>query len=188
MAFTLAPLASAQEVAPYAFQALPRVELNDTFHYNQWYLESIHAYEAWALAPTSSAFEVVVAVIDSGIDDSHPDLKGALWVNNLEEVNGKDDDGNGYVDDIHGWNFVSNNNDIRPIIQGKFNEAWDHGTIVSSLIAARGNDNIGIAGLAWNAKIMPLVILDTDGYGGTDKLASAIRYAIQNRAHIINLS
>ncbi len=188
LAFSSVAPASAQEAVPYAIEVLPRVELNDTFHYNQWYLESIRAYEAWAIAPASSTFEVVVAVIDSGMDDSHPDLKGALWVNTDEEVNGKDDDGNGFVDDIHGWNFVLDSSDTRPVSKDGYSEAWEHGTIVSSLIAARGNDNVGIAGMAWSAKIMPLIILDADGYGGTDKLASAIRYATQNRAHIINLS
>ncbi len=167
-----------------------RMVINDTFQRSQWYLDAINAYEAWAIAPTSSSRDIVVAVIDGGIDDSHPDLKGALWADPDEPIDGKDNDADGHIDDAHGWNFVEDTADTRPIKNASNDEfgAWEHGTITSSLIAARGNDNIGMAGMAWNVKIMPLVILDGDGSGGTDKLAEAIIYATRHRADIINMS
>ncbi len=172
-----------------AAQAVPnQVIPNDTFYSKEWAMPYIHAPEAWATA-TSSGQGVVVAVIDSGVDDSHPDLKGALWVNPDETVNGKDDDGDGLIDDINGWNYIANDASTRPIGAGDHAfGAWEHGTIVASLIAGRGNDDIGMAGIAWKAKIMPIVILGADGNGGTDLLAKAIKYAVDHRADIINLS
>jgi len=168
---------------------LERFEINDTFQNNQWYLDAINAREAWAIAPTSSSRDIVVAVIDGGVDDSHPDLKGMLWTDPDEPIDGKDNDNDGHIDDAHGWNYIQDSADTRPVGQIRGNNgAWEHGTIVASLIAARGNDDIGMAGIAWNVKIMPLVILGSDGSGGTDKLANAIRYAIYHRADIINLS
>src|SRR5881275_128953 len=86
---------------------------------------------------------VVVAVIDSGIDTTHEDLKGILWTNTKEiPGNGIDDDGNGYVDDVHGWNFVAKNNKPR--------DDHFHGTHVSGIIGANGNNGKGIAGVNWN--------------------------------------
>jgi len=183
------------------FVAIPQVQAaqtplkpivpNDTFYDWEWGMEMINAPLAWAqvkAAPTSTR-EVVVAVVDGGVDFTHPDLKGALWTNPDEKPNKLDDDGDGYVDDLHGWNFVTNASDTRPmggsvVARG----AWEHGTMTSSLIAGRGNDNIGMAGMAWKAKIMPLVILGADGSGGTERLAKAIHYAISHHADIINLS
>lgn len=172
-----------------AAQSAPnKITPSDTFFGRQWAMPFVHAPEAWATA-TSSGEGVVVAVIDSGVDDSHPDLKGSLWINPDEIANGKDDDGNGLVDDINGWNFLTNDPSTRPIGAGDHvYGAWEHGTIVASLIAGRGNDDIGMAGMAWKAKIMPLVILGADGNGGTDLLAKAIKYAVAHRADIINLS
>lgn len=161
---------------------------NDTFYNRQWAMPYIHAPEAWATV-TSNGQGVVVAVIDSGVDDSHPDLKGVLWNNPDEILNGKDDDNDGLIDDINGWNYITNDPSTRPIGAGNHvYGAWEHGTIVASLIAGRGNDDIGMAGMAWKAKIMPIVILGPDGNGGTDLLAKAIKYATAHRADIINLS
>ena len=161
---------------------------NDTFYSYEWEMDEIHAPEAWAEA-TSSGRDVIVAVIDSGMDETHPDLKGILWTNPNDPTDGKDNDNDGYIDDTHGWNFANNTSSTRPMNGSLTREdSWDHGTIVASLIAARGNDDIGIAGMAWKTKIMPLVILDTSGYGGTDRLAKAIKYATDHHADIINLS
>lgn len=167
-----------------------RLVPNDTFYDRQWYMDYIKAPEAWAKPQSTSTREVVVAMVDAGVDFSHPDLKGVLWTNPDELPNGKDDDNDGLVDDIHGWNYVTNSPDIRPVDTGVFidNGAWEHGTAIASLIAGRGNDDIGMAGVAWKAKIMPLVILGSDGSGGTDRLAQAINYAVDHRADIINLS
>ena len=170
-------------------QAVPTVDftVNDTFYNRQWYMDFIHAPKAWSLVESSER-EVVVALIDGGVDDSHPDLKGVLWQDVDESIDGKDNDGDGLIDDSHGWNFVSNSEDTRPITSKYGNDAWEHGTVTASLIAARGNDDIGIAGVAWNVKIMPLVILDSNGLGSTDNLVTAIDYAVRHRADIINMS
>ncbi|MDD5438206.1 MAG: S8 family peptidase [Patescibacteria group bacterium] len=168
---------------------------NDTFYNHQWGMDYVRAPEAWATMyglgskqPTSTR-EVVVAQIDGGIDFSHPDLKDALWTNPDEILNGKDDDENGYVDDLHGWNFVNSTSDPKPVKSILYmNGSFEHGTSVATMIVGRGNDNIGVAGMAWKAKIMPLVILGATGSGETSDLVQAIRYAIANRADIISMS
>ncbi|MDD5725940.1 MAG: S8 family serine peptidase [Patescibacteria group bacterium] len=167
-----------------------RLVPNDTFYNHQWYMDYIKAPEAWAKPQVTSTRDVVVAMVDAGVDFSHPDLQGVLWTNPDEIANGKDDDNDGLVDDIHGWNYVTNSPDTRPVDNGVIidNGAWEHGTAIASLIAGRGNNDIGMAGVAWKAKIMPLVILGSDGSGATDSLAKAIRYAVDHRADIINLS
>lgn len=164
------------------------VQTNDTFVGRQWYLDAIHAREGWNVATGSR--DVVVAVIDSGVDIDHPDLKNNVWVNPNETAkNGKDDDGDGFTDDVNGWNFVSNSADVRPVrAVNAVREAWIHGTAVASLIAAAGNDDVGISGVAWRARIMPLVVLGPDGYGRDEHIIHAIRYAVAHGADIINLS
>ncbi len=178
--------------APSATLAADAARLvpNDTFYNHQWYMDYIKAPEAWARLSATSTHDVVVAIVDAGADFSHPDLQGALWTNPDEIANGQDDDNDGLVDDIHGWNYVTNSPDIRPVENGVMidNGAWEHGTAIASLIAGRGNNDIGMAGVAWKAKIMPLVILGSDGSGGTDRLAKAINYAVNHRADVINLS
>ncbi|MGE0564975.1 MAG: S8 family serine peptidase [Pseudolabrys sp.] len=125
---------------------------------------------------------VIVAVIDSGIDWTHPDLdKSQLWRNPKEVPgNGIDDDGNGYVDDVIGWNFIDNNN-----------TPWDqqgHGTFIAGVIAAKSGNGIGIAGINPAARIMPLKVLDAFGRGESPAIAEAIVYAANHGARVINLS
>lgn len=160
---------------------------NDTFYNRQWYLERVRADEAWDIQQGSS--DVIVAVIDTGVDIYHEDLKDNIW-QNADEIPGNkiDDDGNGFVDDIHGWNFVRQSNDVRPLSGMSNDTAFVHGTFVASIIAAKGNNSLGIAGIAWNAQIMPLVGLDEEGSGFTSHIANAVYYAVQNGADIINLS
>jgi len=168
-------------------QAAP-VPINDTFGSKEWHLDAIQAREGWN--STTGSSDVIVAVIDSGVDIDHPDLKSNIWTN-LDEIpnNGKDDDGDGYMDDIHGWSFVNANNNVRPMVSADgLEEAFIHGTVVASLIAAHGNNDIGISGVAWRARIMPLVVLGTDGAGRDTDIAKAIRYAIAHGADVINLS
>lgn len=171
----------------FARDVLPR-PTNDTFLEKQWYLDAIHAREGWNVATGSR--DVVVAVIDGGIDIDHQDLKEQIWTNPAEiPDNGKDDDGDGYIDDAHGWNFVENTSEVRPRVSAQgLEEAFIHGTAVASLIAGIGNNDIGIAGVAWRARIMPLVALDIDGYGRDDNVIKAIRFAVTHGADIINLS
>lgn len=156
---------------------------------HQWYLRQIQAPQAWLALPTSTK-EVVVAVIDAGVDITHPDLKDAIWVNPGEiPGNGIDDDQNGFIDDVHGWNFARNISDVRPQeIPNQLEEAWSHGTFVASLIGARAADHVGMVGVNQSVRIMPLTALDGDGFGTIQNVLKAIRYAVNQGATIINLS
>ena len=147
----------------------PTADPNDPYLSKQWYLDKIKARGAWA--KTDGSPSTVIAVLDSGVDIDHPDLKDNIWVNPGEIPNdGVDNDGNIYVDDVNGWDFVAGDNDPRP----DYTEWWytkegiDHGTIVAGLAAAVGNNSRGIAGMAWQSKIMPLRVLDSSGSGERD--------------------
>jgi len=139
----------------------------------------IDAPEAWDITTGSS--DVVVAVIDSGADYNHPDLSANIWTNPDEIAgNGIDDDGNGYIDDIRGWDFVDDDND--PV------DSNNHGTHVAGTIAAVGNNSTGVTGVCWTAKIMVLRFLNAFGSGTTANSISAIEYANAKGAHVINNS
>jgi thermitase len=133
---------------------------------------------AWGV--TTGSPGVTVAVVDTGVDYTHPDLAANVWQNSGETVNGIDDDGNGYIDDIRGWNFVSKSND--PMDDN------GHGTHCAGTIAAVGNNGIGITGVTWNCKIMPLKFLNSQGDGYTSDAISAILYASQLGVPIISNS
>ena len=123
---------------------------------------------------------IVVAVLDSGVDLNHQDLKNSLWRNYKEMLNNKvDDDKNGYVDDYYGYDFVANNSNLSPYDS--------HGTMVSGIIAAQRNNDVGIAGIASDAKIMPLIVCSDSGCP-TKAVIKGIRYAVDNGANIINMS
>ena len=171
-----------------ATTAVFSVTPNDTFFAKQWYLNVIGAPQGWDR--TTGSPNVIVAVIDSGVDINHPDLKNNIWTNPGEiPNNGKDDDGDGYIDDVHGWNFVQSGSSVLPTPSTTgLEEAYVHGTVVSSLIASTGNDGLGIAGVAWKARIMPLTILDSSGSGRNDDLIRAMNYAVTHGADIVNLS
>jgi len=128
---------------------------NDPLYSELWYLDQIHAPEAWDRA-TGDDREVVVAVLDTGVYVDHPDLKDRLWVNADEKPgDGIDNDGNGYIDDIQGWNFADGTND-----------AFDdngHGTHVAGTIAQTTNNNSGVSGLAYGSSIMPIKVLNQNG-------------------------
>ena len=131
----------------------------------QWHLQKIEAYAARAQSKGSP--EVVVAVIDTGVDLDHPEIVNNLWVNTRERLDGLDNDGNIYVDDRHGWDFIDGDNDPGPNVyeaNAKL-EAIHHGTMVAGLIGAEAENGIGGAGLAWQVKIMPLRALDSRGRG-----------------------
>ena len=141
---------------------------NDPLLSKQWALPKIQASQAWEITKGSS--NVHVAVIDTGIDYNHPDLQGNIW-ENMGEIpnNGKDDDGNGYIDDIFGWDFV--NNDKDPM------DGHGHGTHVAGTIAAATNNGQKIAGVAWNAKMAGLKFLSDSGSGSTSGAIDAIAYS-----------
>lgn len=143
----------------------------------------IDAPEAWDRTTGSS--NVVVAVVDTGVDYTHADLAANIWTNPGEtgggkESNGVDDDGNGYVDDWHGWNFGLGTND--PI------DAVGHGTHVAGTIGAAGDNGTGVAGVNWNVQIMPLRVADANGTLSDAAVAAAFAYAGQMGAKVVNAS
>jgi subtilisin family serine protease len=161
---------------------------NDEFYSEQWYLDKIGIENFWKI--TTGSAKITIAVIDSGVDIEHPDLKDNIWINEDEIVDGIDNDRNGFVDDLNGWDFIRNSNDPRPTVDSdNFTiESVNHGTIISGIISAKGNNDIGIAGINWHSKIMPLRVLDSAGQGSINNVIKAINYAINNGAQIINLS
>lgn len=171
-------------------QAAPFVipDTNDRYWQKQWYLRQIQAPEAWRAVSVNK--DIIVAVIDAGVDISHPDLREAIWTNPKEVAeNGLDDDQNGFVDDVHGWNFVTKSGDVRPQeVPNQLEEAWSHGTFVASLIGARSFGRSGMVGVNQSSQIIPLVALNGDGYGTIPSVLQAIRYAVNQGASIINLS
>ncbi|NLA25752.1 MAG: S8 family serine peptidase, partial [Bacteroidales bacterium] len=139
----------------------------------------IDAPEAWSL--TTGSRDVIIAVIDSGVMYTHPDLAANIWENPGEiPGNGIDDDGNGYIDDVYGWDFYDDDNDP--------DDLTGHGTHCAGTIAAVGDNAVGIAGVMWDAKIMPLRFLGPDGKGYTADAIRAIRYATDMGADIISCS
>jgi subtilisin family serine protease len=150
----------------------------------------IDAPEAWDTQTDCSS--VVIAIHDTGADLDHEDLKENIWRNTGEDwsngspgSNGVDDDSNGRIDDYYGWDFVNGDND--PDDDNSTEEEY-HGTHITGIIAARGNNSVGITGVCWSATTMQLKILDSAGEGTVADELSAIQYAIDNGANIINLS
>jgi subtilisin family serine protease len=174
----------------YAAELIP----NDPDFAKQWYLTHLHLPNVWPME--TGATNVVVAVIDSGVDISHPDLRDNIWINRDEIIGDNiDNDHNGYIDDGEGWDFVAGVSDPRPKFESDCfatetcsKEAIIHGTLVAGIIAAIGNNNYGTTGITWNVKIMPLRVLNEIGSGNTTDVVRAINYAIDNGAAIINLS
>jgi len=141
----------------------------------------IDAPEAWDV--TTGSDTVVIAVIDSGLDYSHPDLAANIWINPGEiDGNGIDDDNNGYVDDVRGWDFIQNNN------APGANDSRGHGTHVAGIIAAEANNVNGVAGVNWSARIMPLRFINSFGVGTTSDAVLAMEYANAKGADVINNS
>lgn len=143
-----------------------------------WGLEKIDAHKAWDITTGSS--NIVVAVIDTGIDCTHPDIKDNMWVNVLEiPGNGIDDDDNEVVDDVYGYNAVANSGD--PM------DTDGHGTHVSGIIGARGNNGIGVCGVNWGVQIMALKCDDEDGGLYVDAVINAIDYLLDMKGKGVNV-
>jgi hypothetical protein len=139
----------------------------------------IRAAEAWAVIREAPG--VPVAVIDTGIDYYHPDLEPNVWVNPGEiPGNGLDDDGNGYIDDVHGYDFVSQDSD--PM------DDHSHGSHVAGIIGAAGDNRIGVAGVCWQVPLMAIKAFDDKGEASVASVVEALRYAADNGARIINAS
>ncbi|MDB6025489.1 MAG: hypothetical protein JWM68_1712 [Verrucomicrobiales bacterium] len=162
---------------------------DDSQFSSQWHLNNtgqtggtsdadIDAPEAWTLQTGNNT--IVIAISDTGIDLDHTDLQANIWSNPNDGANGGDDDGNGYVDDVHGWNFA----------YGTSNPDDDegHGTFVAGVIGAQGDNALGIAGVCWHCKMMPLKTLDNFGTGFNSDIAEGFDYARTKGAKIINAS
>jgi subtilisin family serine protease len=135
--------------------------------------------DAWDI--TTGSTDVVVAVVDTGCDIDHPDLAANIWQNPVETAgDGIDNDGNGYIDDVNGWDFADDDNDPH--------DASGHGSHVAGIIGAVADNNRGVAGVAWQIKIMPVRFLNAFDTGTTADAIEAIQYALDNGADIINCS
>ncbi len=140
-------------------------------------LSSIQAPQAWNVTTGSS--DVVVAVLDTGVDYKHPDLADNMWVNEDEiPGNGLDDDGNGWIDDVHGIDLFNHDGDPQ--------DDHSHGTHCAGTIGGTGNNGIGVSGVNWKVRIMALKFLSRSGSGSTFDAAAAVDYAIENGAQVIN--
>ena len=134
----------------------PSLIPNDTLYGSEWHLQKINAPVAWN---TSIGTGVIVAILDSGVDASHPDLQGRL---------------------VAGWNFYDNNSNT--------SDVFGHGTMVAGVVAALGNNGLGIAGVAWGARVMPIRVTDTSGIGTLSAFANGLTYAADHGARVANLS
>jgi thermitase len=153
---------------------------NDPAYSEQWALSKIDAPGAWDFCTGSD--QIIVAVLDTGVDYNHRDLSSNIWTNE-KELNGQegiDDDNNGYIDDIHGYNFIYNSSD--PIDDN------GHGTHCAGIIAAQGNNHQDATGVCWNTKIMAIKFMDFEGVGSTYDAEKAIIYAVENGADVLSNS
>jgi len=156
-----------------------QVEPNDARYSEMYDLNIIGAPTAWDTTTGSSL--VKVAVVDTGIDYTHPELSGNMAVNTNEiPGNGVDDDGNGYVDDYYGYDFSDNDGD--PLDENS------HGSHVSGTIGATGNNGSGTTGINWTVGLIGARVLDAGGYGSLSDIAQGVDYAVARGAHVINMS
>ncbi|HID62256.1 MAG TPA: hypothetical protein EYP49_05880 [Anaerolineae bacterium] len=164
----------------YSLRAL-HIEPDDPYYPGQWNLHKIEAPAGWDI--TTGNNRVVIAVLSTGVDPDHEELKDKIWTNSDEEPDNEiDDDQNGYIDDVHGWDFVLENWD---------NEPWDdrgNGTFDAIVAAAETNNGVGLAGVSWGAKIMPIKVLDYNGGGDIYEITPAIQYAADNGARVLLLN
>lgn len=163
-----------------------RVQLSavpaDPEYASQWHLPAIGAENAWDTAGGGDCRNVLVGVVDTGIDLDHPDLVDNLWVNPGEVAgNGVDDDGNGIVDDVHGYNAVAGSG-VPDDDHVSYLSADGHGTHVAGLIGAVADNALGTAGVCWQARLMALKFLDASGNGSVANAVAAIDYALAAQA------
>ncbi len=157
------------------------VTLNDPLYSQQFNITQANIDDVWDAYGTGDGSQIV-AVLDTGVDYTHPDLEDNIWINEAElnGVEGYDDDGNGYIDDIRGWDFI--NLDNAPLDDNM------HGTHVAGIIGAVGNNGIGISGAVWDVQLMPIKVFQSNGTGNSATIASGVEYATNNGATIQNMS
>ncbi len=158
----------------------------DPLYPQQWHLSAARIPDAWAYLesqglPAGGNRDIVVAVIDTGVDLNHPDLAANLWTNSREVPgNGVDDDGNGFVDDVHGADVIVNS--------GNPMDDHGHGTHVAGIVAAQANNSIGGVGVAYNVQLMAIKAAQYSGVLASSDIAEAIYYAVAQGADVINMS
>ena len=154
---------------------------DDPLYSQQTNITQTNIDDVWNEYTTGDGSQIV-AILDTGVDYTHPDLEANIWVNEAElnGVEGFDDDGNGYVDDIRGWDFI--NLDNAPLDDNM------HGTHVAGIVGAVGGNGIGVAGAAWNVKLMPIKVFQSNGVGNSSTIAEGVNYATANGATIQNMS
>lgn len=165
---------------------------NDQFVSEQYYLEIVSAFEAWELAEKN--YRPTIAIIDDGVKIEHPDLEGNIWHNPNEIEDGEDTDGNGFIDDIHGWDVSDNNNypgppEEPPALWGEF--AFTHGTHCAGIAGAVANNEIGIAGVSNNAAdIIAIKAVSNSSIFplGIENAVEGVDYAIMVNADVISMS
>lgn len=158
---------------------------NDPMSDQQWALDKVKASEAWQY--TRGDPSIVVAITDTGINWGHEDLKDQIWENPAElEGNGIDDDNNGYIDDIRGWDFFAKDNNPEDETSAGRNPG--HGTHCAGIVGAKGNNQVGISGMAQEVTLMPVRFLGADGSGDLMGAVKSIDYAVTNNADIISAS
>lgn len=167
----------AEKVSEFRLNNFP---INDPYFPNQYYLSKINSPQSLEITQGDST--IIIGVIDSGLDFTHPDLLQSFKINYAETQNGIDDDGNGYIDDIRGWNFVDDNNNPQD------NNLYSHGTSVTGIINAAINNGIGIASVAPKCKVLVLKAFDANGIGGEDDVARAILYGMGRGVKVFNMS
>lgn len=148
----------------------------------QWGLDAVNLPALWKVPVLPSAKRPVIAILDTGVDITHPDLEANIWTNYAEAngADGADDDGNGFADDIHGYDFVNQTAAMR--------DNNGHGTHCAGIAAAAGNNNIGITGANPDALIMPVTVMQSDGVGDVATIIKGIDYAVANGADVISMS
>jgi len=163
---------------------------NDPNYSNQYSLSKVNAAAAWDISKGS--LDVIIGIVDTGVDWDHPDLAANIWINQKEAngITGIDDDNNGFIDDIRGWDFggLAGTPDNNPM-----EDRADHGTHVAGIAGAVTNNNIGVASLGFNCKIMPVKvsqdnIRDENGHALISFGYEGIVYAVDNGAKVINCS
>lgn len=157
------------------------VSFNDPLFGNQWGLQSMQIPLLWQ-EPFITNKRPVIAILDTGVDIDHPDLKTNIWTNAKEAEGAEeyDDDGNGFNDDVHGWDFVNQT--------GRIGDWNGHGTHCAGIAAAVGGNGIGIVGANPDALIMPVTVMQSDGTGDVATIIKGIDYAVANGADIISMS
>lgn len=158
---------------------------NEPYYEQQWGIKATNLDDFWVAAENNAngdtpAKRPVIAILDTGVDITHPDLAANIWTNPNEIANGSDDDKNGFKDDLHGWDFVNKTGDVRD-----YNL---HGTHCAGIAAAVGDNGKGITGANPNAYIMPVTVMQSNGTGNVATIIEGIGYAKNNGADVISMS